>query len=378
MADSINIESVNRRYEVSPLELFFDLVFAFAVSQLSHHLFTHFSDRGVIETLVMLLAIFTVWSYTSWAATMIRIELVKTRIMILVVMFFGLFMNASITGAFTSSGWPFVVPLLIIQLGRTVWTILNSVEGIYREHYKRVLIWFLATAPLWVTGAAVKAEMRLVLWGAAAGIELTGTLLANPIPGRKLRSINIEFDVEHLLERCRLFLLIALGETVLSSGSAISGTSMGLMTIVTGLAALSGIVALWDLTFGRSHGLVLLHIDKTSDPIHAGRHAVNALIAMVAGLIASAVANEKVILSPGDSGSAALNLLLFGGPVLFLSAQGWYLWMIIKFRPLLHIVGIAALIMAGIATLSVSVYIAMIMAACILAVIAISDRYSII
>ncbi len=58
-------EVPEEEYEVTPLELFFDLVFVFAVSQLSHHLLSHLSWRGAAETLVMLLAILTVWSYTS-------------------------------------------------------------------------------------------------------------------------------------------------------------------------------------------------------------------------------------------------------------------------------------------------------------------------
>jgi hypothetical protein len=64
------------------LELFFDLVFVFAVSQLSHHLLAHLSWCGAAETLVMLVAILTVWTYTSWAATMISADQSRTRWMI--------------------------------------------------------------------------------------------------------------------------------------------------------------------------------------------------------------------------------------------------------------------------------------------------------
>jgi low temperature requirement protein LtrA len=59
--------------EVSPLELFFDLVFVFAVSQLSHHLLEHLTWRGAAETLVMLIAVFSVWSYTSFEATVLHV-----------------------------------------------------------------------------------------------------------------------------------------------------------------------------------------------------------------------------------------------------------------------------------------------------------------
>lgn len=89
--------SSEQRYEVTPLELFFDLVFVFGVSQLSRHLLTYLSWRGAAETLVMLLAIFAVWFTTSWSATMIRADRSRTRWLVLGVMLLGLFMNAAVT-----------------------------------------------------------------------------------------------------------------------------------------------------------------------------------------------------------------------------------------------------------------------------------------
>jgi low temperature requirement protein LtrA len=361
-------------YQVTPLELFFDLVFVFAVSQLSSHLLTNLSWRGATETLVMMLAILTVWSYTSWAATMIRADRSRTRWMVLAVMLLGLFMNASATRAFTTSGWAFVTPLLLIQLGRTIWTIVNSPDAVYREHYFRVLLWFIATTPLWMAGAAANAEARLLWWALAAGLELIGTWAAHPIPGRRLQSVNVAFDADHMLERCRLFLIIALGETVLTTGTAIAGPSMTLMTLVTGTFALAGTVALWALSFGRSHRLILRHLEETSDPIRASRYAVNALMVMVAGLIAVAVANEEVIGHPHGQTSLALGLLLGGGPILFLAAQGWYLWAVSNVRSRLHFIGGIGLLLVGLATLLAPPYAALILVGASLSTLAILDQ----
>lgn len=86
-------------YEVTPLELFFDLVFVFAFLQLSHHLVAHLSWRGTAETLVLLLAIIAVWFRTSWSATIIPTEQSRILWMMLSVMLLGLFMNAAVTGA---------------------------------------------------------------------------------------------------------------------------------------------------------------------------------------------------------------------------------------------------------------------------------------
>jgi low temperature requirement protein LtrA len=374
MTDRTAQDIREQKYEVTPLELFFDLVFVFGVSQLSQHLFTHLSWRGAAETAVMLLAIFAVWFTTSWSATLVRVDQSRTRWLVLAVMLLGLFMNASVTRAFTTSGWAFVIPLLLIQLGRTVWTLVNSTTAVLREHYLRTLIWLIATTPLWTTGATVDADARLLWWALAAGIDQIGRWLAHPIPGRRLHSENVEFDADHMLERCRLFLLIALGETVFTTGTAIAAASMTLITLITGTFALAGTVALWALSFGRSHRLILRHVEETSDPIRASRHAVSALTVMVAGLIAVAVANQEVIGHPQVQTSFALSLLLGGGPILFLAAQGWYLWAVPKVRSQLHLIGVIALLLFGLVTLAVPPYVALLLVGTSVSTIAILAR----
>jgi low temperature requirement protein LtrA len=227
---------------------------------------------------------------------------------------------------------------------------------------------------LWIAGAAMSPETRLMWWALAAGIDQIGRWLAHPIPGRRLRSEKVEFDADHMLERCRTFLLIALGETVVTTGMAIAEASITVMTLATGTFALAGTVALWALSFGRSHRLILRHLEKTSDPIRASRHAANALTVMVAGLIAVAVANEEVIAHPQGQTSFALSLLLGGGPILFLAAQGWYLWAVPNVRSRLHVIGGVALLSVGLATLAVPPYIALLLVGASVSTLAILAR----
>jgi low temperature requirement protein LtrA len=362
-------------YEVTPLELFFDLVFVFAISQLSQHLQAHLSWRGAAETLVMLLAVFAVWRSTSWAATMVPVHQPRAHWMVKTVTLLGLFMNAAATRAFTTSGWAFVIPLLLIQLGRTVWTFVNSADAVLREHFFRTLLWLIGTSPLWIAGAAVDPEARLLCWGLAAGIDLVGTWLAHPIPGRRLHSANVAFDAHHMLERCRLFLIIALGEMVLTTGTAIAAAPLTWMTLITGAVALAGALALWSLNFGRPRRLTQQHLEATSDPVRASRHAANGLMGMVAGLIAVAVANEIVIAHPQGHASAALSLLLFGGPLLYLVAQGWYLWVAPGVFSRLRLAGSAALVLGGFVTWTAPPAVALMLAGATLWILAVLDRY---
>ena len=112
MNRKIEYENPEQKYEVTPIELFFDLIYSFAFSQLTQYLLSDLSWEGIIRTLVMLIAMFMVWSYTSWAATMINADKSGTCLMILLVMFIGLFMNTSILGAFSNLGWVFIATFL--------------------------------------------------------------------------------------------------------------------------------------------------------------------------------------------------------------------------------------------------------------------------
>lgn len=194
---------------VGPLELFFDLVFVFAVSQLSDHLLTHLNWLGAAQTAVLLVAVFGVWAYTSFEATSRDVERKDTQRTLLAVMFLGLFMNAAIGSAFSPGPWPFVVPYLISQIGPTAVasTVVGPAE--LRHHYHRALVWLAAATPLWIAGAILPPCQRLGCWAAAAAIDLAGTWLAHPLPGRTLRSRRVPFDGEHMIERLRLFLIIA-------------------------------------------------------------------------------------------------------------------------------------------------------------------------
>ncbi len=259
-------------------------------------------------------------------------------------------------------------------LGRTFWTLANSTNAVLREHYFRTLLWLTATTPLWIAGAAVSQEARLLWWALAAGLDQIGRWLAHPIPGRHLHSEHVPFNAEHMLERCRLFLIIALGETVLTTGSAIAEAPMTVMTLTTGTASLAMTVALWAMSFGRSHTLILQHLEETTDPIRTSRHAINALIIMVAGLIAVAVANEEMIAHPHGQTPVDLSLLLIGGPVLFLAAQGWYLRVVPRVWSKLHFIGGSALLLLGLGTLFVPPYAALILTGASLAILALVDQ----
>jgi low temperature requirement protein LtrA len=337
---------------VTRVELFFDLVFVFALSQLSHHLLEHLSWVGAGETFVLLLAVYKVWVYTTWSATLLDTSRLEVQWMLLTVMLVTLFMNASISSAFGAFGWLFAVSYLLVQLGRGAWMLSVGLDGTTHNHFVRTLIWGCMSMPFWIAGVLFGTELRLMSWGIAATIDLGGHMLAHRLPGRKTEGSRVPLPGERIFERFGLFYLIALGETILSTGLAIAGNLEDPLIFLTGTISLAGSVAIWWCYF---HGLeqdILEKLASVDDQFRPGILAGNTLVVLLAGLILVAVGDQLVITDPAAHSNLPTVLLLFGGPALFLAGRGLFIRQVLGTRRPSDLVGIGALVvLAGLSFL---------------------------
>jgi low temperature requirement protein LtrA len=336
--------------EVSPLELFFDLLFVFAIVQLSHHLLEHLTWRGAAETGVLLIAVFGVWSLTSFGASMPGVRRSTWIRILFLAIGLSLFFNAGITRAFEDEPWLFVAPFLACHLGIIAFYRISAKTPLLRSHAASMVIWGAVATALWVVGALMGPEVRLWCWALAASVHLVGAWSAYWLPGRTFRTVEVSFAPAHMIERSRLFLLIVLGETILATGGAVATAEINVATIATGVLALLGTVALWALYFGGSERLVMEHSSTTGDPLRAARLAVNGQVVTAAGLIVLAVGNEIAIDHPLAPGTPTLSLLLFGGPLLYIGVQSWYLRSLTGQFPRERLVAAIVLAVAGVAT----------------------------
>ncbi|MFF2029361.1 low temperature requirement protein A [Arthrobacter sp. NPDC058192] len=338
--------------EVSRLELFFDLVFVFALSQLSHHLLEHPSWVAAGETFVLLLAVYKVWVYTTWSATLLDTSRLEVQWMLLIVMLVSLFMNASIGSAFGAFGWLFAASYLLVQLGRGAWMLTVGLDRTTHSHFVRTLIWGCMSGPFWVAGVFFDPGPRLVFWGVAAAIDLGGHMLAHRLPGRKTEGSQVPLPGERIFERFALFYLIALGETIISTGLAIAGNLEDPLILLTGTVSLAGSVAIWWCYF---HGLereTLAKLASLDDQFRPGILAGNTLLVLLAGLILVAIGDQLVISEPGARPGLATVLFLYGGPALFLAARGVFIRRVLGRRRPPDLAGIGALaVLAGMSSL---------------------------
>src|SRR6266513_1770241 len=163
----------NRHARVTNAELFFDLVFVFAVTQLSHTLLLHFTPSGAVQVTLLFLAVWWVWVYTTWVTNWLDPEQTPVRILLFLLMLGGLVLSTSIPKAFESRGLWFALAYAAMQVGRSIFLLASipPTQPSTRMNAVRILVWLSASAVFWILGGFAEEPWRLLLWAVALGIE---------------------------------------------------------------------------------------------------------------------------------------------------------------------------------------------------------------
>ncbi|MBL9048620.1 MAG: low temperature requirement protein A [Tabrizicola sp.] len=309
-------------------ELFYDLVFVFAITQVSHHLLYHYSLAGAVETALLFLAVWWVWIYTTWVLNFLDPEVLAVRLLLFLLMAAGLFLSMAIPEAFAHRGLIFALAYVAMQLGRTLY-MLSVVwpQAHRRQTYLRITAYFVLSAVFWFWGALVEGhDQRLVLWILALGIEYIGPRLSYYLPGfGQDHSTNWNVSGGHIAERCGLFVIICLGETLLVSGATFAELDWdwpGLLAFLSSVAATAG---MWWVYFHIGHRRGTHMIEHSENPGAIARQSFTYFhIPIVAGIVLSAVGAERAIAHPLYAASYAEGASVIGGVVLFLIGCGQF------------------------------------------------------
>jgi low temperature requirement protein LtrA len=360
---------------VTPLELFFDLVYVFAIGQLSHHLLEHVDLRTGAETVIMTLAVLYAWYMTAWGANWLEPDRLPVRVLLVGLMFASLLMSVAIADAFDGRAWLFVTGYLLLQAGRSAFLIVALRGRALGGHFVNNLVWELLTGVLWVAGAVADPDARLVLWGLAVVASHGGAWALHWLPGRG-RRIDLghtEIAGGHLIERFRLFFIIALGETVLTMGTAFTDEPFELERLLALAIGFTGTVALWWCYFQRAERIGVEAAETAEDAGAVGWWGTWTLTLIVLALIGIAVGDELGIAHPGDDATLGFTILTFGGPALFLLAQVFFLREAVGRVPRSRPLGLAALAILAVATAPLTLIVGIAASTAVLVAVAIAD-----
>jgi low temperature requirement protein LtrA len=337
----------NQHSRVTYAELFFDLVFAYAVTQISHTLLGRFTALGALQTCLLFLSVWWLWVYTAWITNWLDPEKTPVRALLFVLMLGGLVLSTSIPKAFESRGLWFALAYSSMQVGRTIFLLASTASGqtLARMNAIRILVWLSVSGAFWIAGGLTEGNLRLELWAVALGIEYLSPLARFWIPKYGASSV-ADWSVEggHMAERCAGFVIIALGESIVVTGATFADLTWTTENVTAFVSALLGSIAMWWIYFHKGAEAGSEQISKSSEPGRQARLAYTYLhMPIVAGIIVSAVADDLVLAHPGGHADYKTILSAIGGPLLFLVGTILFKHTFRGFLQLSHGVGIVAL-----------------------------------
>lgn len=339
---------------VTNAELFFDLVFALCVTQVSALLHAHHDWAGAGRALILFVPLYWAWVGTSVQASTHDVDNPPDRITIFAAGLGGLFMALAVPQAYGARGLLFGGAYLGVRL-----VLAGRMARLHATLLGPFGVGAAVTGPLLVLGGLLHGHARIVLWALAAAIDL-----ATPALARRRLAASVRIHPGHLPERFSLFVLIALGETIVSVGAPVAGlprqTGAELVAVAVSFVL---IAALWWVYFAYAADAMRHAVTTAVIQTDMVRQVLSyAHLSFIGAIIALAVGLTESVEHPGHRLSAGGAGLLVGGCALYLATFGYTRWRMFRLHSTTRLVAAggllallpAALLLPALASLSLT------------------------
>jgi low temperature requirement protein LtrA len=305
---------------VTTLELFFDLVFVFTLTQLTDVFVHHLDGVGLARVLLMLGVIWWMYSGYAWLTNAVAPNSTTRRTLLLTGMAGFLIIALAIPDAFGDSGWAFGVGYLVVDLVHSTLFLRADNRESARAMYGLAPI-NLGSALLILAGGFLPGAFRYALWSAAFALQI-----ATPYLHRiALHSI----ATRHFVERHGLVVIIAIGESIVSIGLGFAGLEIGLGVILVAVLGLCIAYYLWWAYFARDDERSAQVLGAINDPLRKARVALRgwgyAHYPILLGIVLLSAGVKKTVGHAFDSTSWTTAVALGAGAALFLLGHAWFL-----------------------------------------------------
>ena len=300
--------------KTSYLELFFDLVFVFAFTQVTSLILEDTSPQGFARAALVLAMVWWAWSAYAWMTNAIDVENSVTRLIMFAAMAAGFFMALAVPDAFQDEAAWFAVAYFVVRVLNSAlyaWGVRGDPAVL--KSVARLSLWFLGAAVVALVGGFVDPDYRAWFWVASLTIDVVGTLTV----------ARLEWHVSpsHFAERFALIVIIALGESIVAIGIGTSHLTRDATYAVSVVVAFAGVAALWWAYFDFTAVAAERSLRRASQ-LARGPLARDVFTffhyPVVLGIILYAVAAKKTLEHPLDPLSKAGRWALGLGIALFL------------------------------------------------------------
>ncbi len=310
------VEPIAEERRTSPVELLWDLVFVFAVTQVTTLLSRDLSWAGLGRSMLVLALVWWAWSAFVWAANAQDTGSPTLRLVLLLAMVLTFVAGLSLPHAFEDEAPVFALAYAAVRFLHL---------GLYADASRRGNASWAAIAGFGVTvvigmallvaGAVVGGTAQVVLWVLAAAIDYAGPAW---LTRERLRGLQ-HVAVAHFAERYSLFVIICLGESIVAIGVGASEETFDAQLVAGVTLGLLITVALWWTYFDRFATVAEDRLRAHDDPVLAAADAYSYLhLVIVAGIIVFAVGVKLAVHDVGAPLDDATRLALCGGVALYL------------------------------------------------------------